>query len=183
MDVSELYKARRVVLRTRVSGQRCYSNGRYKGVFLQQSNAMPVEIEFPFEFIVEGTARSQQASAASKSAWKAQIYEAARPRLPEGWWATDKIVNITIYYFPDAEMDGDIDNIVKPILDAMSGPIYIDDRQVERVVVQKCEPQRLEDGIPAFSEPTVVLASAIQTAGPRVYIRVDLAGARKAEND
>lgn len=144
---------------------------------------MTVEIEFPFEFIVEGPARSQQAAAASKEAWKAQIYEAALPHLPEGWWATGEIVNVAIYYFPDAEMDGDIDNIVKPILDAMSGPIYIDDRQVERLVVQKCEPLRLEDGIPAFTEPSVVLASAIQTAGPRVYLRVDLADAWKAEND
>lgn len=143
---------------------------------------MTVEIEFPFEFIVEGYARSQGAAPASRETWKAQICYAARAHLPEGCWATGEIVNVSIYYFPDAEMDGDIDNIVKPILDAMSGPIYIDDRQVERLTVQKCEPNRLEDGIPAFSEPSIVLASAIQTYGPRLYLRIDLADAWKAYN-
>jgi crossover junction endodeoxyribonuclease RusA len=145
------------------------------------SSDMTLEIEFPLEFIVEGTARSLGASSASKDVWKSQIRNAARARLPEGGWATGEIVNVTIYYFPDAEMDGDIDNIVKPILDAMSGPIFIDDRQVERLVVQKCEPHRLEDGLPAFSNPSVTLASAIQIAGPRVYLRVDLAEPWKAE--
>ena len=34
-------------------------------------------------------------------------------------------------------MTGDLDNRVKPILDALSGPVYIDDRQVDRLVVQR----------------------------------------------
>jgi crossover junction endodeoxyribonuclease RusA len=144
---------------------------------------MTVEIEFPFEFVVDGAARSQQASAASKEAWKVRIHEAARQLLNEGAWATGELVHLTIYYFPDAEMDGDIDNIVKPILDAMSGPIYIDDRQVERLVVQKCEPYRLEDGFPEFSGPSATLAAAIEANGPRVYLRVDLADAWKETGD
>jgi len=141
---------------------------------------MTVEIEFPFEFIVEGPARSQQASAASKEAWKAQICDAARPLLPEGWWATGEIVNVTLYYFPDQEMDGDIDNIVKPILDAMARLIYMDDRQVERLVVQKCEPHRLAESVPKFWESSITLISAIEAVGPRLYLRVDVADSWKA---
>lgn len=38
-------------------------------------------------------------------------------------------MSVTIFYFPDGKMDGDIDNIIKPILDAMSAHIYIDDSQ------------------------------------------------------
>jgi Holliday junction resolvase RusA-like endonuclease len=131
---------------------------------------MTVEIEFPFEFVVIGAARSQQASADSKEAWRAHIQESARLHLPEGNWATGETVFVTIYYFPDTEMDGDIDNIVKPILDAMSGPIYIDDNQVERIVVQKFEPRSL-GRIVVFSEPTTMLAAAIEAIGPRDYIR------------
>ncbi len=39
---------------------------------------------------------------------------------------------------------GDIDNIVKPILDALCHHIYMDDRQVQRLVVQKFEPDAVE---------------------------------------
>ncbi len=40
-------------------------------------------------------------------------------------------------------MQGDVDNIVKPILDALSKHIYNDDGQVERIWVQKFEPGRI----------------------------------------
>jgi hypothetical protein len=40
------------------------------------------------------------------------------------------------------EMEGDLDNIVKPILDALERHIYMDDSQIHRIVVQKFE---LED--------------------------------------
>ena len=42
----------------------------------------------------------------------------------------------TLFYFPAVEMAGDIDNIVKPVLDALGKHIYVDDRQVHRVLVQ-----------------------------------------------
>ena len=62
----------------------------------------------------------------------------------------------------------DIDNIVKPILDAMTHFIYVDDSQVDRVVVQKFEP----DSIFIFSDPSPVLVDALAVAGSAVYIRV-----------
>lgn len=143
---------------------------------------MTVEIDFPFEFVVTGAARSQQASASSKEAWRAHIQQSARSHLPEGCWATGETVNVTIYYFPDTEMDGDIDNIVKPLLDAMSGPIYIDDRQVERILVQRVEPQRL-GRIAVFSQPSALLAAAIEAIGPRVYIKVELSDEWDIDDD
>ena len=42
-----------------------------------------------------------------------------------------------ILYFAPAPMDGDVDNIVKLILDGMLRVVYLDDRVVERVIVQK----------------------------------------------
>ena len=66
-------------------------------------------------------------------------------------------------------MEGDLDNIVKPILDALSGLIYVDDAQVERILVQKFEPGR----IATFSEPSAKLAEAVAKSGPRLYIKVD----------
>ena len=65
-------------------------------------------------------------------------------------------------------MQGDIDNRVKPILDALSGYVYRDDEQVERLVVQ-----RFGSGLPfRFLNPSNVLISALGADGPVVYIGV-----------
>ena len=66
-------------------------------------------------------------------------------------------------------MTGDIDNIVKPIMDALIRVAYMDDKDVERVVVQKFEPQVDWD----FADPSDQLAAALDTAAPVVYVRVD----------
>lgn len=66
-------------------------------------------------------------------------------------------------------MEGDVDNIVKPIMDALIGIAYPDDRVVERVLVQKFEP----DVDWSFEEPSEILSTALDTDAPVVYIRVD----------
>ena len=65
-------------------------------------------------------------------------------------------------------MQGDVDNIVKPILDALSRHIYLDDQQIERVVVQK-----FELGFRfSFAKPSGALAEALRETEPVLYIRV-----------
>lgn len=99
-----------------------------------------MEIAFPFEFNVSGTPVSLQAKRrASLVDWKNQVKQASFQSLPEGHFSSDAAISVTLFYFPDAPMQGDIDNIVKPILDALCRHIYMDDRQVERVWVQKFE--------------------------------------------
>jgi hypothetical protein len=134
---------------------------------------MSVEIEFPIEFMVSGVPLSLRASAASKEEWKERVRTAARPELPEGHFAAEPPMKIAIYYFADAPANVDIDNIVKPILDSLSRFIYLDDRQVERLVVQKFEPGRLF----TFASPTPRLAETIDAGGPRVYLQVDVSAA------
>lgn len=63
------------------------------------------------------------------------------------------------------------DNIVKPILDAMCPEIYLDDRQVERVIVQKFEPAR---GV-TFWAVSRTLADALDRERPVLYVRLDTA--------
>jgi hypothetical protein len=65
-------------------------------------------------------------------------------------------------------MRGDIDNIVKPILDAFSRHIYMDDRQVDRILVQKFEPEKIF----AFAAPSPILARAIAGPKPLLYVRL-----------
>ncbi len=93
------------------------------------------------------------------------VSEAARQRVRE----TDELgfldgrpLGLVIYYFPAAPMIGDIDNIVKPIMDALNHIAYMDDRELERVVVQKFEPQVEWD----FADPGDQLAAALDTDPP-----------------
>ena len=128
-----------------------------------------VEISFPLEFWLEGVPVSLQASARSKEFWKGRVSAAAENALAKGHGATHGPVGVTIYYFPDARMEGDLDNILKPILDALGQVVYVDDQQVERIVVQKFEP----GGASGFVDPSSVLIEAMEAAGPRVYLRID----------
>lgn len=131
---------------------------------------MSVEIEFPLEVWVQGVPVSLQASTQSKDRWKSRIEAAARSELPEGHFLAEEPIKITIYYFADAPMEGDLDNIVKPILDLLNGVVYLDDSQVERILVQKFEPGRLF----SFHAPTPTLSDAIGEIGPRVYLQLDI---------
>lgn len=130
---------------------------------------MSVEIRFPVEFLVNGTPVSQQAKrTASLEEWKQNVKDASRVALPDGHFATDRRVSITMFYFPDGPMQGDIDNIVKPILDALCKHVYVDDRQVDRIWVQKFE--RGRDVV--ISSPSPVLAEALQGKTPLLYLRL-----------
>jgi hypothetical protein len=128
-----------------------------------------MEIEFPVEFLVEGTPLSLGAKRPStKHEWKDRIRAASAAALPVSHFASRDRISVTIYYFPDRPMQGDVDNILKWILDALCRHIYIDDRQVERIVVQKFEPERVFN----FSTPSPILVRAMAAPGAVVYIRV-----------
>lgn len=128
-----------------------------------------MEPDFPLEFIVPGTPVSLQTKRLeAKIQWQQRIKDASFSVLPEGHWVTDRSISITLFYFPDAIMQGDIDNIVKPILDAFNKHIYFDDSQVERVVVQKFDPGKIFK----FTNPSDTLESALLGNKPLLYIRM-----------
>ena len=132
---------------------------------------MPQDALYPLEFFIEGVPVSQGGTK-SKGPWKTAVASAARrrqlqtvqpPLLDVGALA------VTIYYFPAGPMEGDIDNIIKPIVDALVGTVYLDDDVIERVVSQKFEPQ-VDWG---FGAPCDQLAAAFDRKPPVVYVRVD----------
>ena len=128
-----------------------------------------MEPDFPFEFIVPGTPVSfQRDNTKAKREWKELVRASGAEKLPEMHFATDQKLAITLYYYPEDRMVGDIDNIVKLTLDAMCQQIYLDDEQIERVVVQKFE----RDRVFAFRDPSETLAACILGAKPALYIRV-----------
>ncbi len=93
-----------------------------------------------FEFIVNGRPVSQQARNRGKGNrlqdWKKTVRQEA-----EKYWSSEHktatgLVMLQITYFYDS-VQIDIDNIVKPIQDAIKGLAYVDDNQVSDLVVRK----------------------------------------------
>ena len=128
-----------------------------------------MEITFPIEFVVHGTPVSLQAKrAASRDEWKGRIRTASKTAIPNPHFASDERMAVTLFYLPDEPMQGDIDNIIKPILDALSQHIYLDDNQVERILVQKFEP----GNVFSFQQPTDTFLMALNGKKPVLYVRV-----------
>jgi len=90
-----------------------------------------------FEFIVDGPPVSQQTRRRERlKAWKTTVRQEA-----EKYWSSEQktaigLVMLKIIYFYDS-VDMDVDNIVKPIQDAIIGLAYVDDAQVTDVLVSK----------------------------------------------
>jgi crossover junction endodeoxyribonuclease RusA len=108
-----------------------------------------------FEFIVDGPPVSQQARRRERlRAWKVTVREEA-----EKYWSSERKVGVgaimlQITYFYDS-VAMDVDNIVKPIQDALIGLTYIDDTQVTDVLVRKRDLSgnfRIEDMTPILAE-------------------------------
>lgn len=130
---------------------------------------MTLAITFPIEFIVEGTPVSLQTKRAeARAQWKETAKQASTASLPEGHFASGDSITVTLFYFPDSPMQGDIDNIVKPIPDAFTQHLYLDDHQVERILVQKFEPEKIF----AFRAPSPILERAMSGQKPLLYVRL-----------
>jgi Holliday junction resolvase RusA-like endonuclease len=90
-----------------------------------------------FEFIVDGPPVSQQTRRRERlKEWKTTVRQEA-----EKYWSSkqktamgDVMLQIT-YFYDSVTMD--VDNIVKPIQDAIIGLAYVDDDQVTDILVRK----------------------------------------------
>ncbi|MBQ1497876.1 MAG: RusA family crossover junction endodeoxyribonuclease [Sphingomonas sp.] len=124
---------------------------------------------YPLEVIIQATPKSLQAK--HLAAWKERVAQAGLARRQETCelpFLDERKLAATIFYFPSDPMVGDVDNIVKPILDSLKGVAYLDDQVIERVTVQKFEP----DGGWEFLNPSDRLTAALDMEPPVVYIRI-----------
>lgn len=128
-----------------------------------------MQINFPVEFLVHGTPVSIQARRSSvKQEWKDRVRTASSAAIPSQPSASEERMSITLYYLPNELAQGDVDNIPKLVIDALKQYIYVDDAQVERVVVQKFEP----GNVFSFASPSGKMVQAIMGSKPVLYIRV-----------
>jgi len=80
---------------------------------------------------VKGPPRSLQKNRLER--YRATIAEAARAIVPEPMLSNR--IDIDIWFSAKRSVRADVDNIAKPVLDALKGVDYLDDRQVRSVRV------------------------------------------------
>ena len=69
-------------------------------------------------------------------AWRVEVRRAAEQYWPVGQSPFTGDLQVTIYYFFDG-VPADVDNLVKPIHDALIDLVYRDDRQVSESIVRR----------------------------------------------
>ena len=74
----------------------------------------------PFEFSVLGIPLSAQASGHSRGRWQETVRAAAEAEWESGTPPIGGEASVTIIYSYEGETDLDVDNIAKPILDALN---------------------------------------------------------------
>ncbi|OJW58661.1 MAG: crossover junction endodeoxyribonuclease RusA [Sphingobacteriales bacterium 50-39] len=91
----------------------------------------------PFDFVVKGPPVSQQTKKRARlQAWKQRVRQAAQIYWPAGDPpSADELTIIVTNFYEDAAPD--VDNIVKPIQDALIGVVYNDDSQITDCMTKK----------------------------------------------
>lgn len=77
-------------------------------------------------------------------------------------------VSAAVVFFYEGETDIDVDNIAKPVLDALTGLIYEDDLQVSQITVRKTA---LTGGL-LIDNPPPALTAALAVGGDFIYVRI-----------
>ena len=121
-----------------------------------------------FEIVIDGTPVSNQARRRERlRAWIARVAAETRHSWPADSdpWEEPVAVTITHYF---AEVSIDLDNLPKPILDAMKGISIIDDAQVVELVLRK---RRTVQAI-RTDDPSPLIAGALATWPEFTHIRI-----------
>lgn len=118
---------------------------------------------FTFEFFVEGppvTVNTREHGKRGRKNYQSWI-RAVRLAAADCWPSDKPVTNstaVTVHitsYFSMAPTD--VDNIIKPILDALNGVVYVDDMQVQKVISEKVD---LKLGV-AFDNLSEVASEAL----------------------
>ncbi len=131
-----------------------------------------------FEFQLLGRAASGQASARTRNRWQQEIETAIDARIAstvEQLFLITDPLKVTIIIVSPMRIDLDLDNLAKPILDAMKRKIYADDNLVSTLLVERFHDgeesrQELINGV--FAEGLEQLEIGDMTS-QMLYIRLD----------
>jgi crossover junction endodeoxyribonuclease RusA len=138
---------------------------QFAGDFVPLSGAFTV---LPFEMIVDGPPVSQQTRNRSRlREWQKVVRQAAEKWWPPGAPPASGDVEVKVTYFYESASP-DVDNIVKPIQDALKELVFEDDDQVVNVLCRK----RKIDGNFRIRHVSRVLAEGFINGKEFLYVLV-----------
>lgn len=123
-----------------------------------------------FEMLIPKRPLSLQAKSHNLQAWKDYVYGRARNDWKSGTPYEKSGLRLTLVYLCD-DSPADIDNIVKPIQDALVGVIYADDSLITDVDSHR---RFITDGIDLTNLPRLLIRGA-ESGEECVYVSVSLA--------
>jgi crossover junction endodeoxyribonuclease RusA len=125
------------------------------------------------EFIVRGAPRSTNANPRSRNLWRERVAGAARNQLGPKYPPIEEEISVVVIYFYRGQAALDVDNIAKPLLDALKGVVFRDDAQVSELRVRKtsvAESFSLSGASPVLTEAFEQMS---QRRSDFVYVRID----------
>lgn len=127
---------------------------------------------FPFEFAIAGIPVSHQSrNKSALAAWRQLVRESAAA----AWGSVGPVetpLRIAVTYFhEEPRIRLDLDNMLKPIQDALNGLVYRDDRQIVDVEIRKA---MLDDPIRARHR-SLVLLRGFHVGAAFVHVIIDVA--------
>ena len=124
-------------------------------------------MQLPFELIIGGPPVSQQTRNRQRLRdWKSHVHDVARQRWGAGQPFVGEVSVSITYFFEGASID--VDNMAKPILDAMKDLVFSDDSYVYDLLCRK----RDLNGDVRIQDPSSVLLGALSDAEQFLQINV-----------
>lgn len=87
-------------------------------------------LPLPWDFSVIGVPASVQAKSQTRARWKATVAQAAQAAWPQGEPPMQDKLQMHVTCYHDSAPPLDVDNMLKPIQDALIGIVYVDDGQL-----------------------------------------------------
>lgn len=122
----------------------------------------------PFEFVIDGPPVSQQTRRREKlRTWISEVQNEAKRHWPTDELPNSGLIMVKITYFYE-DISVDVDNIVKPILDALKGLVFVDDDQVTDLF---CRKRSLDESF-RVEDVSEILAERLSRENEFLYIIV-----------
>ncbi len=129
---------------------------------------MAVHLEFAVLGPPVSNQQSSPAGRANLTAWRATVAGAAALKWPNPPFTGDLKAVIINFYAGNAP-SVDVDNLAKPILDAMQGIVYNKDRQIVQAEIA-----HLKIGAPfAIAGVRPIIVAGLQAGNQFVYVRIE----------
>jgi crossover junction endodeoxyribonuclease RusA len=134
---------------------------------MSDSAPAPAPLRTVFELVIKRRPLSVQAKPVRLQAWIEEVRQQAKKHWHRPHPLTDEAFTLTLVFLYESDPI-DVDNIIKPIQDALVGVVYPDDQLVTDVHSHR----RLISDTLSFAGLPAILAAAIKNQKECVYLRV-----------